>query len=74
MARIEDCFRLLEDRKRPRTTEDQEDQPGSSNLIRNQYPVPSNPPSTLGYHSVTRLSSEPEDSDSSSETIYHPYK
>jgi hypothetical protein len=73
MARIEDRFRLLENRKR-RTTEDQVDQPGSSNSIGNQYPAPANPPSTLGYYSAIRPSIEPEDSDSSSRTIYRPHK
>ena len=58
MARMEDRLRLLENRKRQRSTED--DYPSNSIERRTSHP------STLGNYSVVRSSLELEDSESSS--------
>ena len=71
MARMEDRFKLLENRKRQRPTEDPDDYPGSSFERQNTE----HPPSALGHHSVARPSIELRDSESSSsDTIPHRYK
>ena len=69
---MEDRFKPLENRKRQRPTEDQDDYPGSSNSIERQE---TEHPSALGHHSVVHPSIELRDSkSSSSDTIPHRYK